>query len=69
MLQVNPSMLPRLDELEADLLDRRARAEAECWLGGIEGVDLTLQFLRQKRTDAARLSRRAPVHLGLPQAR
>lgn len=27
MLQVNPAMLPRLDELEADLLERQARAK------------------------------------------
>jgi hypothetical protein len=29
MLQINPKMLPRLDELEADLLTRKARAESE----------------------------------------
>jgi hypothetical protein len=44
MLHVNPKMLARLDELEADLLNRRARAEAEGWIGEIEGIDLTLTF-------------------------
>jgi len=30
--------LPRLDEIQADLLAHRARAEAEGWLGEIEGI-------------------------------
>lgn len=66
MLRVDPRMLPRLEELEADLFDRRARAEVEGWLGEIEGIDLTLTFLRDKRQQAKRLARNAPVHLGLP---
>ncbi|WP_405443689.1 hypothetical protein OG373_39390 [Streptomyces avidinii] len=68
MLQVNPKMLSRLAELEKDLLMRRKRAQAEQWLGEIEGIDLTLTFLRSKRSDAAR-TRREPVHLGLPLSR
>ncbi|WP_411135661.1 recombinase [Streptomyces sp. C10] len=69
MLQVNPKMLPRLDELEKDLLLRRKRAEEEQWLGEIEGIELTLTFLRTKQADAARLTRRAPVDLGIPRPR
>ncbi|MGI5490059.1 recombinase [Microtetraspora malaysiensis] len=49
-----------------DLLARRARAEAESWLGEIEGIDLTLTFLRQKRDRTRRLARVAPIHLGMP---
>ena len=66
MININPKMLPRLDEIEVDLLARRARAEAEGWLGEIEGIDLTLSFLRQKRDQTRRLARVAPVDLGLP---
>ncbi|WP_328844603.1 tyrosine-type recombinase/integrase [Streptomyces sp. NBC_00258] len=69
MLQVNPKMLPRLAELEKDLLLRRKRAEQEDWLGEIEGIDMTLTFLRTKQADAARLTRRAPVDIGLPRPR
>ena len=66
MLRVNPKMLARLDELEADLLARRARAEAEGWLGEIEGIDLTLTFLADKRAETNRLARVAPISLGMP---
>jgi hypothetical protein len=67
MLHVDPKMLARLDELETDLLDRRTRAEAERWLGEIEGINLTLSFLRDKRTRARRLTTR--TMLGLPATR
>ncbi|MGH8916247.1 MAG: tyrosine-type recombinase/integrase, partial [Acidimicrobiia bacterium] len=59
MLQVDPKMLSRLDELEDDLLVRREHALQEGWLGEIEGIDLTLTFLRQKRGDANRHCRTA----------
>jgi hypothetical protein len=58
-------MLPRLDEIETDLLTRRSRAEAEEWLGEIEGIDLTLQFLRDKRSQAER----AATFIGMPAMR
>lgn len=45
MLQVNPKMLPRLAEIEKDLLLRRKRAQEEHWLGEVEGIDFTLTFL------------------------
>jgi hypothetical protein len=69
MLHVNPKMLPRLYELEQDLLDRRQHAEAEGWIGEIEGIDLTLTFLRGKRDEASRRSRQPIVDLGLPRPR
>ncbi|MGW6287736.1 recombinase [Streptomyces sp. NPDC055107] len=62
-------MLPRLAELEADLLDRRARAEAEGWIGEIEGIDLTLTFLRSRRDETQRRAQRPPVDLGIPARR
>uniref|UniRef100_UPI003F49A141 tyrosine-type recombinase/integrase n=1 Tax=Amycolatopsis sp. CA-096443 TaxID=3239919 RepID=UPI003F49A141 len=66
MLHINPKMLARLDELETDLLDRRTRAEAESWAGEIEGIDMTLTFLRAKRNDTQRRLRRPTVDLGIP---
>ena len=51
-----------------DLLARRARAEAENWLGEIEGIDLTLTFLRGKRDETRRLVRVVPVDLGVPNS-
>ena len=64
VLQVDPKMLARLEEIEADLLARRERAQAEGWRGEIEGLDLTLSFLRNKRAHTQRFTRR--VQLGLP---
>ena len=59
-------MMPRFDEIEDDLLARRARAEHEAWLGEVVGIDLTLSYLRRKREQTKRLARVAPVDLGIP---
>lgn len=66
MLNINPKMLPRLGEIEDDLQARRSRAAHEGWLGEVEGLDLTLTFLRQKREQTQRLTRIAPIALGMP---
>ncbi|MGX1612579.1 tyrosine-type recombinase/integrase [Micromonospora chalcea] len=66
VLELSPGMLPRLNEIEDDLLGRRRRAEQERWLGEIEGIDLTLTFLAQKREEALRRQPAGPAFLGLP---
>jgi hypothetical protein len=67
VLNINPKMLPRLDEIETDLLALRARAEQEGRLGEIEGIDLTLIFVRQKREESQWLARIGqPRHAGCP---
>jgi hypothetical protein len=48
------------------LLDRRARAEQEGWLGEIDGLDLILNLLRQKRDETRRMLRRS-TDLGMPR--
>ena len=55
MLRIDTKMLGRLDEIELDLLQRKARAEAEGWLGELDGIDVTLTFLRDKRSKAQHL--------------
>lgn len=69
VLNVNPKMLFRLNELEADLLARRERAHSEGWSGEIEGIDLTLSLLRAKRDSAERFVRKPVVDLGMPVPR
>jgi len=69
MLTINPKMLPRLEEIEDDLQVRRSRAAHEGWLGEVEGIDLTLTFLQQRREQTQRLTRVAPVNLGMPGIR
>ncbi|UIX34345.1 tyrosine-type recombinase/integrase [Streptomyces sp. GQFP] len=67
MLQIGPKMIPRLDEIEIDLQQRRERAEREGWRGEIEGIDLTMSFLQAKRIEALRSQRLGQhVDLGLP---
>ncbi|MFF4321271.1 recombinase [Streptomyces sp. NPDC001568] len=57
----------RLEEIEIDLIARRARAVAEGWLGEIEGIDQTLMLLRQKQAEAVRLTGMPrTVDLGIP---
>ncbi|WP_426502855.1 hypothetical protein ACPPVO_35155 [Dactylosporangium sp. McL0621] len=67
MLHVESDMLPRLDHIEADLHQRRQCAEAEGWLGELEGIDITLTRLAGKRDHARRIT--TPVPLGIPTAR
>jgi hypothetical protein len=69
MLRIDPKMIERLDEIHVDLLGRRAHAEAHGWLGEIEGLDLTLRFLAEKRAETVRLaqfSRDTVTALGMP---
>ncbi|MFD8536364.1 tyrosine-type recombinase/integrase [Streptomyces rubrogriseus] len=69
MLHINPKMLGRLEELEADLLARLQQAEGENWLGEVEGINLTLTFLRGKREETQRQAQRPTVELGIPTRR
>ncbi|MGW8762522.1 hypothetical protein ACWGN5_08490 [Streptomyces sp. NPDC055815] len=39
------------------------------WLGEVEGIDLTLAFVRAQQADDARLAGRSPVALGIPTTR
>ncbi|MFF7234624.1 recombinase [Streptomyces sioyaensis] len=66
MLTINPKMLSRLDELEEDLLARRERAIAEDCRGEVDGLELTLTFLRSKRNQARRFQQTGPASLGIP---
>jgi hypothetical protein len=56
-------MIVRLDELEADLMTRRRRAEKEGWRGEIDGLELTLGHLRDKRDRALRLANKSRLSL------
>jgi hypothetical protein len=69
VLRVDPKMLDRLDEIHDDLLTRRAHAETQGWLGELEGLDLTLRFLADKRAETLRLTQLNPAGvttLGMP---
>lgn len=61
-------MIGRLHEINTDFVARRELAETKS-LGEIEGIDLTLQFLQDKRADAHRLAGLGPIALGIPAIR
>ncbi|MFB8037499.1 recombinase [Streptomyces sp. NPDC056004] len=69
MLHINSKMLSCPGELEVDLLARLRRAQEENQLGEVEGINLTLTFLRAKREETRRRARRPAVGLGIPWAR
>jgi hypothetical protein len=56
-------MILRLDELEADLIARGERAETEGWKGEVDGLELTLGHLRDKRDRATRLRKQTTAPL------
>ena len=69
MLRIDPKMIDRLDEIHTDLAARREHAQTQGWLGEIEGIDLTLRFLADKRTETLRLaqfSRDTVTPIGMP---
>ncbi|MBI4942114.1 MAG: site-specific integrase [Actinobacteria bacterium] len=69
MLHIDPAMIDRLDEIHTDLLARRAHAETQGWQGELQGIDLTLRFLTDKRAETVRLSRldtSGATMLGIP---
>ncbi|MEU8466294.1 recombinase [Streptomyces sp. NPDC029003] len=66
MLSVNQTMLPRLDELKDDLVARRQHPIAQGWKGEVEGIELTLTFLRSERAQVHRSQQLRPVNLGIP---
>ncbi|GAA0999580.1 hypothetical protein GCM10009551_069580 [Nocardiopsis tropica] len=68
MLHVDPQMISRLTEIEADLQYRRQHAHDRGWLGEIEGIDLTLTYLRDKLHDTQHRATRGTA-LGLPHLR
>jgi len=69
MLHVEPRMLPRLDDIESDLLARREQAENEGWRGELEGLEVTIAHLRAKRTRGQRLVASQLVRLPFPTLR
>jgi hypothetical protein len=69
MLQVNPKMLPRLNDWKRIWRPAGKQAETEGWLGEIEGIDLTLQFLREQRKQALKSEQPGrSVDLGIPSS-
>ena len=76
LLQVDPAMIDRLDEINTDLIARRELAKTKGWLGELEGIDLTLRFLQDKaqthttrpaRTDQPRIANHRHLNDSAPE--
>lgn len=68
LLQVDPVMPGRLDEIKTDLITRRGLAETKGCLGELEGIDLTLRFRQEARgrATARQFWPNQPRHAGHP---
>ncbi|SCG70007.1 tyrosine-type recombinase/integrase [Micromonospora coxensis] len=70
MLRVDPAQRPRLEEIATNLQERLDEAQANGWLGEVQGLQVSLEAARGK---LANLDRRATpattVDLGLPVIR
>ena len=66
----DPAQRPRIAEIRGNLLARIAEAEAEGWLGEIEGLKISLAGASDKLAQIDRRSQaQATVSLGMPGVR
>ncbi|GAA1807817.1 hypothetical protein [Actinomadura chokoriensis] len=65
MLRVDPSQRRRLAEILANLDARIDEATAHGWLGGVEGLQISLQAAKDKMAGLDRIARHK-VQFGMP---
>jgi hypothetical protein len=51
-LRVDPSQLPRIEEMTRNAEDRLSEARERVWLGEVAGLEDSLKHLRQRRQEA-----------------
>lgn len=68
MFRVDPNERPRLEEIRDNLVARIAEAGREGWLGGVDGLNVSLAAAEDKliQLDAEQGRTSTVVHLGLP---
>jgi hypothetical protein len=69
MLRVSPTQRSRLAEIVRNLGDRIDEANANGWLGEVQGLQVSVDHARRKLVSLDRLARNSPqtpVHLGVP---
>jgi hypothetical protein len=69
MLRVSTTQRSRLAEIVRNLGDRIDEANANGWLGEVQGLQVSVDHARRKLVSLDRLARNSPqtpVHLGVP---
>ena len=70
LLRVDPAQIPRLEEIRANLGDRLQEAREQGWLGEVAAIETTMAAAAQKLEAMRGLTtRRASIHLGMPDVR
>jgi hypothetical protein len=70
LLRVDPTQLPRLEEIYTNLVDRLQEAKEHDWLGEVAAIETTMAAASQK-LEAMRgaAARKTIVNLGMPNLR
>ena len=69
MLWPDPTQRDRLVEIIENLTARIVEAEAEGWLGEVEGLKISKTGATDKLAQIDRRARAGTVHLGMPSSR
>ena len=56
MLQIDPGQLPRLQEIEANTLERIDEARQKTWLGEVAALEESLRDIREKKAHATHIA-------------
>jgi hypothetical protein len=69
-LRPDPTQMPRLKEIHANLLDRLREAKEQGWLGEVAAIEVSIAAADQK-LDAMRqlATKHKTIHLGMPDFR
>ncbi|MGI5048245.1 tyrosine-type recombinase/integrase, partial [Streptomyces sp. JAC25] len=70
LLLVDPTQMPRLQEIHGNLIDRLQEAKDQGWLGEVAAIETTLAAAAQKlEAMRDRAAQPSTVHLGMPDIR
>ncbi|WP_169790816.1 hypothetical protein [Streptacidiphilus albus] len=67
---MDPTQMPRLQEIHANLIDRLQEAKDQGWLGEVAAIETTMAAAVQKlEVMRERAAQPSTVHLGMPDFR
>lgn len=66
LLRVDPTRLPRLEEIQVNLVDRLQEAKEQGWLGEVAAIETTIAAVQELEAMRAMTTHKMSVHLGIP---